>query len=94
MFKILREVIRFIRRIAEQTKLLGLNASIEAARASEHGRGFAVVANEVTKLAQNTGEATAKISQILENIEESMQAIIEGIEQTSTMAQRTHITED
>jgi methyl-accepting chemotaxis protein len=82
------EVISFIKRVADQTKLLGLNASIEAARASEHGRGFAVVANEVRNLAEDSVKATEKIGTILKNIEMSMQTIIKGIEQTLALAKR------
>ncbi|SHK47166.1 methyl-accepting chemotaxis protein [Desulforamulus aeronauticus] len=88
------EVIEFIKKVADQTKLLGLNAAIEAARAGNHGRGFGVVANEVRKLAEDSVVSAKKISTILANIEESMKTIIEGVEETSSIAQmQTNTTE-
>jgi methyl-accepting chemotaxis protein len=68
-----------IARIAEQTKLISLNASIEAARAGEHGRAFGVVADEVKKLAEATRCSTDIIAERVAAIHGSVQSVTEVV---------------
>lgn len=62
------ELTNAISEISTQTGLLALNASIEAARAGEAGKGFAVVATEITKLADQTADTVANISDIVNEV--------------------------
>ncbi|CTQ54954.1 Methyl-accepting chemotaxis protein 4 [Roseibium album] len=73
-------VVNLIRDIAEQTNLLALNATIEAARAGEAGRGFAVVASEVKELAEQTSKATDEISGRITGIQNSVKDAADAIE--------------
>jgi methyl-accepting chemotaxis protein len=63
----------FIDDIADETNLLALNASIQAAHAGEEGKGFGVVADEIRNLAESSSKATKSIYQIIEKTIESIQ---------------------
>ncbi|GAA0480764.1 hypothetical protein Ade02nite_55840 [Paractinoplanes deccanensis] len=82
------DVIKVITSIAEQTNLLALNATIEAARAGEAGKGFAVVASEVKDLAQETGRATENISARVETIQADTGGAVTAIEEISRVIAR------
>lgn len=77
------EFTRLIEDIAKQTQLLGLNASIEAARAGAAGAGFSVVAEEIRKLAENSKSAVAEIQNFTGQISQSVDKTVEKGEGTS-----------
>jgi len=79
------EAVKIISGIAEETNLLSLNASIEAARAGDAGRGFAVVAVQIQKLAEQSNTSAGDIQNIIEElIRESKMSIevVDSVEKT------------
>ncbi|WP_193367862.1 methyl-accepting chemotaxis protein [Pelagibius marinus] len=82
------DVIKLINEIAEQTNLLALNATIEAARAGEAGKGFAVVASEVKGLATQTAKATEEISAQIASVRGESENAVTAIDHISTVIQQ------
>lgn len=89
-------ILRSITEISSQTRLLSLNASIEAARAGDAGRGFAVVATEIGNLANDTQVATSKITDIINTVQNnvlnmttSMDIGLEQLQKSNSMAGQT-----
>jgi methyl-accepting chemotaxis protein WspA len=92
-------VITTITRVADQTNLLSLNASIEAEKAGEYGRSFAVIAREIRRLADQTAVATLDIEKMVNEImtavsssvmgvDEFTQEIRRGVEQVRTVSEQ------
>ena len=83
------EITATVNEIADQTKLLALNASIEAARAGEEGRGFAVVATQVRELANQSKEAAGRIEGLISGTQKSMQDVVQKIESGSRLSEES-----
>jgi twitching motility protein PilJ len=77
------EIVDLIGDITEQTNVLALNASIQAASAGEAGRGFTVVAEEVQRLAERSGEATKQISALVRAIQTDTQDAVSAMERST-----------
>lgn len=81
------EILGFIKSVADQTKMLGLNAAIEAARAGEHGRGFGVVAEEIRKLSDQSKQTADEIGKLIREIDSTVKEAVAASEGTVQQSQ-------
>ena len=75
-------VLKSVNKIADQTKILGINASIEAAHLGTSGKGFAVVAEEIRKLSESTKQTVGKVGIINETVERSITSTMNSANST------------
>lgn len=79
----MNHILTAINKLSNSTKILGLNASIESARAGAAGRGFSVVAKEIERLSASTNQAAKEIGELLGSIEEQLNNIGEKSKETT-----------
>lgn len=82
------QILGIINSIASSSRILGLNAGIEAARSGEHGRGFSVVAQEITKLADSSANSVEEIRDLLVSLKEKVEYIAETVKKTTEVSQQ------
>src|SRR5579862_3946118 len=90
------EITAVVNTLAQQSKMLALNASIEAAKAGEAGKGFAVVAVEVKNLAEQSEQATTQVQKILEDIKHAAEKAVmvteegtKGVDHGTSLVEQT-----
>lgn len=82
------EISNVVGELADQTHLLALNASIEAAKAGEEGRGFAVVADAVKKLATQSAKSVEDIRDLIARIQSEIRQVVQRISEQSEVAEK------
>ncbi len=85
--KEIESVLKDITKVANNTKLIGFNAAIEAARLGNDGRGFAVVANEIQALADNSKETAAHIAELNKQINGKLDSTVQNSEKTLSITE-------
>ena len=91
----INQVTALIKDIADETRLLGLNAAIEAARAGEAGLGFGVVAQEIRKLSADSKQTVGTIQEFTKTIKESVEKTVHmGSETAMTVEQQAAAIEE
>lgn len=81
------QVIKSVQEIANQSKILGLNAAIEAARAGEYGKGFSVVANEIRRMADQSRDSSVSIIEYLDKVNAAINGNSTSIDEIVTMVE-------
>ena len=71
---------RIIKNWADKTRILGINAAIESARAGEHGRGFGVVADSIHELAASSVKSTQSVSTTIDDIQKALETITQSVQ--------------
>lgn len=79
----INEIIDMVKKIAQKSGLLALNASIEAARAGEAGKGFAVVANEIKELSANTTSSAEDVVKYVGELVSGINSLADSISATT-----------
>ena len=78
-FQETNQILESIKSISSQTRLIGLNAAIEAARIGDVGKGFGVVANEIRKLSGNSNDASIEIEKTLKELQKDLENITKEV---------------
>ncbi|OBR96580.1 putative sensory transducer protein YfmS [Clostridium ragsdalei P11] len=81
-------IVSFIKGISSQTNLLGLNASIEAARAGDQGKGFNIVAQEIRKLSRSSNESIEKIEHVIKSISSSVEKVNDKVANVESISSK------
>ena len=82
------DILRFVNGVIRQTNLLGLNASIEAARAGQAGRGFSVVATKITSLSNSTKKSLIEIDEVLGAVQASIADILAKVQSSNELLEQ------
>lgn len=80
------KILEMINSVAKNTRILGFNAGIEAARSGEYGRGFSVVAKEITKLADQSADSVNEIRNLLDQLKVKVSQVATIVKETLEIA--------